>query len=215
MADLVMFPHCDLHMALHGVGSGGTPDLFVFGFLPKPRPAPDPSLDMGIAVTGLCTMEFFAPFNAVGHRFDNLPVFDPSIGRITATTPGVYLFEFRHGDDAVVGRLQVHDRIHGWWFGNTMLTIAVDPILAYTQPSIYASFSTDAGTDPVGDITGHDYVQLTSSDQSLVVVNTVFNQGRLRGVSPGKPTVTGTFMGTTELHERARRGLQRLPPGHG
>ena len=28
MADLVMFPHCDLHMALHGVGSGGTPDLF-------------------------------------------------------------------------------------------------------------------------------------------------------------------------------------------
>ncbi len=199
MGDLVLFPHCDMHMALHGVGSGGTPALNVFAFLRKPRPPgdPDPSLDMGLPVTGLCTMEFFAPFNAVGKRFDNLPVFDPSLNLITATTPGVYLFEFRHGDDAVVGRLQVHESIHGWWFGNTVLTTAVHPTLAYTQPSIYASFTTDAGTDPVGDITGHDYVQLASNDQSLVVVNNVFNQGRLRGVSPGKATVKGTFMGTT------------------
>jgi hypothetical protein len=198
MADLVMFPHADLHMALHGVGGGGTPDLTIFVFERRPRPAgdPDPSLVL-FPVTGLCTIDFLAPFNAVGHRFDNLPVFDPSINRITATTPGVYLFELRYLDQALVGRLQVHDRINAWWFGNQSITTAVHPTLAFSQPSIYASFSTDAGTDPVGDITGCDYVKLTSDDRNRVEVYDVFNQARLRGVSVGQTTVRGTFMGTT------------------
>jgi IgA Peptidase M64 len=198
MADLVMFPHADLHIALHGVGGGGTPDLTIFVFERKPRPAgdPDPSLILA-PVTGLCTIDFLAPFNAVGHRFDNLPVFDPSINRITATTPGVYLFELRFGDQSLVGRLQVHDRINAWWFGNQSITTAVHPTLAFSQPSIYASFSTDAGTDPVGDITGCEYVTLTSDDSSRVEVFDVFNQARLRGVSAGETTMRGTFMGTT------------------
>jgi hypothetical protein len=124
-------------------------------------------------------------------------VFDPSLGRITATTPGVYLFELRYLKSALVGRLQVHDRIHAWWFGNQSITTAVHPTLAFSQPSIYASFSTDAGTDPVGDITGCEYVILTSDDRSRVEVNDVFNQARLRGVSVGQTTVRGSFMGTT------------------
>ena len=198
MADLVMFPHADLHIALHGVGGGGTPDLTIFVFERRGRPAgdPDPSLVL-FPVTGLCTIDFLAPFNAVGHRFDNLPVFDPSINRITATTPGVYLFELRYLNQALVGRLQVHERINAWWFGNQSITTAVHPTLAFSQPSIYASFSTDAGTDPVGDITGCEYVMLTSDDLNRVEVNDVYNRARLRGVSAGQTTVRGTFMGTT------------------
>jgi IgA Peptidase M64 len=201
MADLVMFPHGDLHIALHGVGEGGTPDLYVFVFDRKQRPPgdPDPSFDMGAPITGLCTIEFFAPFNAVGHRFDNLPVFDPSLGRITATTAGVYLFELRYWDQSLVGRLQVHERINAWWFGNESITTALHPSIAYSQPSIYASFSPDAGTDPVGDITACDYVQLVPDDPNRVKVYDVYNQGRLQGVSAGAGStrVRGTFMGTT------------------
>src|SRR6267143_1047003 len=140
MPDLVMFPHGDLHIALHGVGAAGTPDLFVFVFDRKRQPSgdPDPIFDLGPAVTGLCSIDFFAPFDAVGHRFDNVPVFDPSLGRITATTPGVYLFELRYLDQSLVGRLQVHERINAWWFGNQSITNALHPTFAYSQPSIYA-----------------------------------------------------------------------------
>src|SRR5262249_744322 len=108
-----------------------------------------------------------------------------------------YLFELRYLDNSLAGRLQVHDRINAWWFGNQSITTAVHPTLAFSQPSIYASFSTDAGTDPVGDITGCEYVTLASDDRSRVEVYDVFNQARLRGVSAGQTTVRGTFMGTT------------------
>jgi hypothetical protein len=192
--DIVLFPHCDLHVALHG-----TPDLFVRVMLRRNKQPGDPDQDpmsfMLVPVTNQCVFEFFAPFNAVGSRLNNVPSIDANTGRVTATTPGVYLFQVRVSGHYLVGRLQVHDAILGWWFGNSSITTAVDTRFAHAQPSIYASFTADVGTDPVGDITGHGYVPLTSASPAVVVSP----EGRLRGVTPGPGSVdvSGTFLGTT------------------
>ncbi|MGC5567826.1 hypothetical protein ACPYPG_33980 [Streptomyces sp. FR-108] len=136
-----------------------------------------------------------APHNTPGQRFDNLPTVDPS-GKVVATHPGVYLFQIRLGDEYIVGRLQVHQQIVAWWFGNDSITTAKHEI-AHAQPSIYAKFSDDpTGTDLIGDITGHGYVQFTSGNTSQVEVRPF---GRLRGLAETSAPVTlsGTFSGQT------------------
>ena len=95
---------------------------------------------------------------------------------------------------ALVARLQVHDTLLDWWFGNASISVPVDTAFAHAQPSIYASFIDIMGEpDPVGDITGHGYVTLTAPAGRLVVTD----NGRLRGIAEGEETITGTMHGTT------------------
>jgi len=190
LPDIVLYPHCDLHIALNG------PPLRVrVDFRPN-KTAADP-IPLAYSLndaTNLCTYEFFAPHSPVGTRLNNCPSIDPATGLVTATTPGVYLFQVTGLGRYIVARLQVHAQILGWWFGNASITTAVDSAFAHAQPSIYASFTTEAGTDPVGDITGHGYVTLTPSPVGRLSVTTA---GRLRGISEGDDTVSGTFLGVT------------------
>ncbi|GGQ54167.1 M64 family metallopeptidase [Kitasatospora griseola] len=191
--DLLLFPHCDLHLALTGA-----PPLTV---TLATREVAVPMAN-GYTVTavppGQCVFEFFAPFKDKGHRFDGLPTYDNTTGRITATTPGVFLFQAHVGTQYLVGRLQVHRSVVGWWFGNDSITTALDTTVAHAQPSLYAKFSDDAGagTDLIGDITGHGYVQLVPADARQLAVSPT---GRLRGVLPTQPgapwVLSGLFPG--------------------
>lgn len=193
--DLLLRPHCDLHMAL-----AGTPPLTLRVLRRQDSATPGVYTLTPVPVAE-CVYEFMAPHNDPGHRFDNLPTVDAA-GVVTAAHPGVYLFQIRRNTEYIVGRLQVHDQLVSWWFGNDSITTAVDGTIAHAQPSIYARFSDDQvggvpiGTDLVGDITGHGYVQLASADTAKVVVTA---DGRLRGVAETAPTatvnVTGTFTG--------------------
>lgn len=195
--DLVLRPHCDLHMALTG-----TPPL-VLRLFERTSITADPLRYKVAEVVPpfVFDVDFFAPHNPVGHRFDDVPKFNTTTRVVTATKPGVYLFQVRHLGKYIVGRLQVHQSVESWWFGNDSITAAVDPILAHTQPSIYAKFAPDdKGTDLVGDITGHPYVTLASATPAKVVPTP---EGRLRGVAPtsgtpGTVDVTGSFMGVTK-----------------
>ncbi|MEV6974066.1 M64 family metallopeptidase [Kitasatospora sp. NPDC093806] len=198
MIDLLLYPHCDLHLSLSGTPplkpvllTRDAPAAGAVQFVLTPIPLTDWDID------------FFAPHNTKGFRFTGIPVFDRSTGVITATTPGVFLFQAHTKTNHIVGRLQVHRSIVGWWFGNDSITTPLDRTLAHTQPSIYAKFSDDAdvGTDLIGDITGHGYVQLApaAADSARIAVSP---QGRVQGlvVSPTAPadtpwTLTGTLPG--------------------
>ncbi|MEV6849094.1 hypothetical protein [Actinoplanes sp. NPDC051411] len=150
---------------------------------------------------------FLAPYLDTGHRLDNLPTAVQGASatsvRLTATTPGIYLFQIRLDQQYIVARLQVHRTIESWWFGAESITTAQDQF-AHAQPSIFARFSddTDTGADLIGDITGHGFVQLTSTDASTF---TVTGQGRLLGLKPTDPgadndhipKVRGQFLGAT------------------
>jgi hypothetical protein len=186
--DLVLRPHCDVHLAL-----AGTPPLFLKVFRRQDDPAAAGRYKLTEVPRADLVFEFMAPHHETGHRFDNLPTVDAT-GKVVATTPGVYLFQIRHDIEYIVGRLQVHNQLVAWWFGNDSITTAKDTA-AHAQPSVYAKFSDDpTGTDLIGDITGHGYVTLTSADPAKV---TVTPEGRLRGlVETGTPVnVTGTFPG--------------------
>jgi predicted Zn-dependent protease with MMP-like domain len=199
LPDIVLFPSADLHAVI-----GGPPLVMRVAY--RERDPADPTAYTLEDVTNRASFAFFAPYAEGADRFpDDRPRVDfhvgPNLGRVTATRPGTYLFQIRYqrpgGDNhAIVGRLQVHRGIRAWWFGSRTITTAVDRF-AHAQPSIYAEFDDDmANTDVaevVGDITGHDWVVLTS-DAPLQIE--VADRGRLRGlVLSGPVTITGRFVG--------------------
>ncbi len=107
---------------------------------------------------------------------------------------------FRDPDDNtlyhyLIVRVMVHDKMDTWWFGNESLSVFRDSNLAHSQPTIYASF--DDG-EVIGDITGHDYVTLTSEDPLVVEISNDLNKpyrGRIRGVVTGDKKITGNLSG--------------------
>lgn len=145
--------------------------------------------------------DFLAPYNPVGpnpgnDRLQKFVNIDPD-GTVTPLAVGTNLVQARMDEFYIIFRIQVHDRILGWWFGNTSMTVPLDSTIFHSQPSIYALFSDDpSGTDLVGDITGHGYVPLTPNDPARFLVNA---DGRLRGVAEGNDPITlsGTFLGVT------------------
>jgi len=189
VSDLVVFPHCDLHIAM-----ANAPQLTLKVFTRIDDAAQPGRYRLDPASNPSIT--FMAPHEPKPNRFANLPTVSGTT--ITATKLGLYLFVVQVGSQYMVGRLQVHHDISAWWFGNDSVTTAVDPTLGHAQPSIYAKFSDDAGTgtDLIGDITGHGYVPLTTTDPSKVVVTA---DGRLRGVAETTTpvNVSGTFRGQT------------------
>jgi hypothetical protein len=186
--DIVLFPNCDLHVALNG-----TPELRI-SVWSRDLAADQMSYTL-TNVTDSCSFDLFAPYNAVGNRLQQFVNIDPATGVVTPTAIGTNFIQVRFGNYYIIARIQVHDRILGWWFGNSSITTAKDSVIAHAQPSIYALFSDDAsGTDLVGDITGHGYVTLTSSDNAIFTVNT---NGRLQGLQEGDATLNGTFLSTS------------------
>jgi hypothetical protein len=200
--DIVLFPHCDLHL---------TKDGKTALYLQVARRGIDPNdrrrYRLVIVNTLDLDVKFFAPHKEVGTRLFALPVFDPGTGQVTATgsAPGVYLFRVQYLEPNpepgkppfhyIVGRLQVHKQILGWWFGNSSITTAKDTQFAHAQPSIYALFDElSSGADVVGDITGHNYVALSSSNSNVFTVD---GDGRLQGHAVGQAKLSGTFLGKT------------------
>jgi len=198
VSDLVLFPHCDLHMVLPSAPVAPKLTLRVFNRVDPPAGSNAYQLN---DFTGQCDFEFFAPHRPTGQRiFAGLPSVDKATGVVTATTAGVYLFQIRLQNHYIVGRLQVHKEFADWWFGNDSITTAREPLpnIGHAQPSIYAKFNDDAGTgtDLVGDITGHGYVPLSSPDAKVELKP----NGRLRGVTETTTPVeiSGLFLGTTK-----------------
>jgi hypothetical protein len=168
-ADILVYPHLDLHL----VRSADPALELRIELTYRLRTAPLQTEYILSSVVGNKDYEwnyqFFAPHNEPptpaqpgqpaqdGHRFDNLPVIDQATGVVTAGTPGVYLFQIEVVSTAdksrlgsVVGRLQVHEQIVDWWFGNDSLTTAKDSRIAHSQISMYARFSDDkSGADLV------------------------------------------------------------------
>ncbi|WP_410584561.1 hypothetical protein [Amycolatopsis sp. lyj-108] len=190
-AGMVFFPHGDLHVA-----RTGTPPLKV-SFHAQVFDDTKPDRYQLSEVTKDCVFDFFAPHKPVGHRFDGLPSINPATGIVTPGDPGVFLFQVRWGTVYLVGRLQVHEGITAWWFGNDSITTALDTEFGHAQPSLYAKFTGDAtGADRIGDITGHGYVTLTPDDPAKLKITP---QGRVQGLAEtAVPTgIKGTFLGVT------------------
>ncbi|MBH5333384.1 hypothetical protein IHE55_00620 [Streptomyces pactum] len=199
MLDLLLRPHCDLHMAQTGAPPL-RPTLHTVEEPPASSPPTAPYVVKQVPI-GQCEFEFFAPHKPKGQRLQGVPTYSKANGTITAPATGIFLFQAHFADRYLVGRLQVHRSMDTWWFGNDSLTTALDPTVGHAQPSVYAKFSDDdTGTDLIGDITGHGYVELKSLDPTKVVV---MPDGRLRGAVVTQPnetwTVSGTALGRVEF----------------
>jgi hypothetical protein len=197
MAILHMFPHRDIHLALNNAAAKSIP-FRIFEYLDGVNGLFTLS---PLDAAGEWTAQFLAPHNATGSRLQLFVDIDFAARTITATALGTNLVVLHHHtanrDDYLVIRIQVHDNILAWWFGDQSVTCPLDAQFANTQPSIYAMFSDDAatGTDRVGDITGHGFVTLTPSNAATFVVDNADNAGRLRGAAVGNATLNGSFLG--------------------
>lgn len=198
--NIMLFPNCDLHMTLNPATS--LPLRVV-----RQQSGSDPTQPYSLSTVKHedCVFDWFRPYDTPGHRLDNPPMVADGDNKtttvvLTATKPGIYLFQLRiQGVQYLVGRLQVHQQALAWWFGNDSITTARDGSVAHAQPSLYAQFSDDkdTGVDVVGDITGHGYVSLDSTDKTTF---TIAPQGRLLGLKATTatdpnllPKVTGTW----------------------
>ncbi|OUL32313.1 hypothetical protein BV375_09655 [Nostoc sp. 106C] len=154
-------------------------------------------------VTNQCIFTYFSPYNSVGSRLNSV-VNIASNGLITPTDLGITFIHISVNSLYIVARIQVHDRLEGWWFGTPGLTVPKDDQIPHTQVTIYAQFSDDppiaavgGKCDRVGDITGHGYVDLTSSDPSTLLIDNSKDY-RLRGVKEGDVSLTGSFRGGSQ-----------------
>jgi hypothetical protein len=194
MARLIVFPHTDIHLGLQRAATNALP----FRVFQQDLSADPTRYDLN-DVTSTCTYQVFAPYNPVGSRLAQFITIDPAARTIAADQLGINFVLIHHDGRYIVVRVQVHDDVLGWWFGNSSITTAVDATVAHSQPSIYALFTDDAtGTDRVGDITGHGFVTLTSSSEGTFRVANGDNEGRLRGVSEGSAQLNGSFLGVNQ-----------------
>jgi hypothetical protein len=201
--DIVITPHCDMHVAM-----SGAPQLQIKVFERDFKK--DATLPGGEDkrryelkdVTASCTYAFFAPYEPVGNRLTRFVNID-NTGKVTPTGTGINFIQISHidsnsWDHYIIVRIQVHTQILSWWYGIPSLTVAKDAQCAHTQVSIYASFSDDAKkTDLIGDITGHGFVNLTSSDNSIFEPD-VSKSGRLWGKAEGTGSLAGNFLGSSK-----------------
>jgi hypothetical protein len=195
--DIVLFPHCDMHVHLEN-----PPDLkiSVWG-----RDLANDNKSYKLEkITSLCDFDYFAPYEPIGNRLKRFVDIDRDggTGKVTPIDKGINLIQVRYRDirdnyHYIIARIQVHNKILSWWFGNSSITTAQDSKFAHAQPSLCALFSDDPfGTDDVevGDITGHGYIKLTSTDSSIFSIN---NNGRLQGIQEGNAQLTGEFLATS------------------
>ena len=198
MATLILLPHRDIHLALNNADANT-----VEFSLNRYTGANGPFTLNDVTSNARTSFKMIAPHNAVGDRLEQFVTIDLAAGTISADAVGTNLvvFEFAdQGDPTTVSyltaRIQVHEDILAWWFGNEKITTALDGV-AHSQPSIYARFSDDdTGTDRTGDITGHGFVTLNSLAPARFSVDAV---GRLQGISETPANddaeLEGSFLG--------------------
>jgi hypothetical protein len=136
-------------------------------------------------VTSACQFDFFP----IGQNIVTL-----NGTSLVPSNKGVAFMQIRFHDASeyhyLIVRISVHNTFEGWWFGNDKFSVFRDDVFAHGQPSIYALFE----NDEVGDITGHNYVTLTSNDPSKIEIANVATKpyrGRIRGVAVGDGSITG------------------------
>ena len=199
MADFILIePSCDIHLALDGLPAAKR-DLTLRIF----RGIFSPATDRYVIDEIQADLQFdFFPLNQAVVRFN------VATRTLTPLAAGTVHMQVRYLDPArpteyhyLVARIRTHSRINGWWFGNNSLSIFMDPNLAHSQPSIYALFDSDQpGGGEVGDITGHDYVELTTDD--IAICNIDINnlpsgkfRDRLCGFAEGRTVLRGALLG--------------------
>lgn len=193
MARFHVFPHCDMHLALNNPATS-TLDFRVF----QSKTQNDGTFVLD-DVTGDCSFQMLAPHNPVGNRLESFVTIDPTARTITADSLGTNLVIIQRQSTYITVRIQVHDDILEWFFGNAKMTAVLDNQHAHSQPSIYGVFSDDGtGTDRVGDITGHGFVNLTSSDPTTFTVANADNEGRIIGLKENIAALDGSFLGQNE-----------------
>jgi ribosomal protein S19 len=215
---LVVLPHCDIHLALDDA-SRSSVEFKVFRQLPADGSGHYPLSDL----TSVGTYLTFSPYEATGDRLDSHVTVTTAgnTGTITGDTIGTTFVVMKAGGMYTVVRVQVHQSMVGWWFGNASITTAVDPQFGHAQPSIYAQFSDDnTGTDLVGDITGHGFVPLTIANAGICSLDDRDNRARLQGIAVGATSLSGTLLGTTHQidvnvvdYGAARQNLETIRRG--
>jgi len=168
--------------------------------------------------------EILDPVELQRLHFDFFPLnqaivnFDPATRTITpGTGTGTVHLQIRYLDpdlDAedqfhyLLARIQVHERMNGWWFGNSSLSVFRDLGMSHSQPSLYALFDrAEPGGGEVGDITGHGYVDLSIDDRSVCEIDINVTtpptavgkfKDRLRGLKVGNTILRGSFLGRNQ-----------------
>lgn len=193
---LLVLPHCDIHLALDDA-SRSSVEFKLFRQLElanTPQFLLSDLTSVGVYLT-------FSPHEATGDRLDSHVTVTTagSTGTITGNSIGTTFIVMKAPAMYTVVRVQVHQTMVGWWFGNTSITTAVDPDFGHAQPSIYAQFSDDnTGTDLVGDITGHGFVPLAVADTAICDLDDRDHRGRLRGVATGNTSLSGMLLGAPQ-----------------
>jgi hypothetical protein len=203
MADFIFLePSCDIHLVLdpNFKRSGNALNklkLTVFEGIwniPQTNP-PRISRDFTInpVAPGAIAVEFYP-------ATQNLVQYDAHSGELTPQHAGEVFMQVAYPDAGattpdrhhfVVARIQVHDTMNGWWFGNNSLSVFMDPVLAHSQPSIYALFDeTASGEGILGDITGHGYIELTSNNVPVFDKITKYRD-RIQGKQVGTGKLRG------------------------
>ncbi len=212
---LLVLPHCDIHLALDDASRSSVEfKLFRQGLADGNGHYPLTDL------TGAGTYLTFSPYEATGNRLNSHITVTTAgnTGTITGNTIGTTFVVMKAQSRYIVARVQVHQSMVGWWFGNKSITTAVDPQFGHAQPSIYAQFSDDnTGTDLVGDITGHGFVPLTIANTGTCALDNRDNRARLRGVAAGTTSLSGTLLGNTQQipikvvdYGAARQNLEKI-----
>lgn len=201
---LLVLPHCDIHLALDDA-SRSSVEFKLF----RQRET-DAAAQLTLEdVTGEGTIAdnylTFSPYEATGSRLNSHVTVTTAgnpgtmTGTITGDSLGTTFIMMKAQSRYIVVRVQVHQSMVGWWFGNSSITTAVDSDFGHAQPSIYAQFSDDnTGTDLVGDITGHGFVPLLVADPTKCVLDDRDHRGRLRGVAAGLTSLSGTLLGAPQ-----------------
>ncbi|HTF04401.1 MAG TPA: M64 family metallopeptidase [Bacteroidia bacterium] len=146
-----------------------------------------------------------------GSTTTNLSVLPGVRIRPGSTGRGVNVITITHPVAGVISaNVHVHDVFNDWWFGIDSMTVprsdindsALSPALRVStaQVTVYGHFDADpANPNSIGviaDITGHDYIDLSSANTSIAEVDSRY-EGWLRGVTLGDTTISGIFSGGT------------------
>ena len=209
MANFIFLqPSCDIHLVLdpnfkHNGNSLNNLTLTVFGGLWQGPEVPPLRFSRNFKIDPVADRNrIHCDFYPLGQ---NNVTYDPASGQLRPLAVGEVFMQVRLDDPDppghpnnhhhVVARIQVHQTMNGWWFGNNSLSVYKHDTFAHSQVSIYALFDETApGKGVVGDITGHGYINLSSSDTAIAEISNVY-QDRIHGKAIGQVQLTGRING--------------------